>query len=84
MLSWHIRVPVIYEKSKELLTSRYLILLYKIEVLVMNSILSLPYYLTLMLYEHKFKDIYGYFIGDHLSTEFIISFGLLLILACLS
>lgn len=49
----------------------------------MNSILSLPYYLAVMAYEAQFDDIYDYF-GTKVTPAFVVSFILLLILACLS
>lgn len=49
----------------------------------MNSVLSLPYYLIVMTYEAEFDDVYDYF-ATNLTPAFIVSFVLLLILACLS
>jgi len=49
----------------------------------MNSVLSLPYYLIVMTYEAEFDDVYEYF-ATNLTPAFIVSFVLLLILACLS
>lgn len=54
-----------------------------LEVFLMNSVLSLPYYLIVMTYEAEFDDVYDYF-ATNLTPAFIVSFVLLLILACLS
>ena len=54
-----------------------------LELFLMNSIISLPYYLIVMTYEAEFDDVYDYFEAG-VSPVFIMSFSFLLILACLS
>ena len=49
----------------------------------MNSIISLPYYLAVMTYENEYDEIYNFF-TTKVTSQFIVSFVLLLILACLS
>jgi hypothetical protein len=49
----------------------------------MNSILSLPYYLTVMLYEQEQNQIKDFFINNS-TPSFVLSFVFLLILASLS
>ncbi len=59
------------------------LLIFNLEVLVMNSILSLPYYLTVMLYEQEQNQIKDFFINNS-TPSFILSLVFLLILASLS